>query len=87
MPRQDKDQKVAPDGSIISEVDVTRPERVVSDELARQSRKQLRQMVAKYWDAGTGQPTGTLTLVDARNWLLALTVQIRFLAKEMDDEV
>ena len=83
MPRQDLDQVVGPDGTIISETPVIRPMRVVNREQAQAAVQTLRTM----WQTFTvnGQPTGTPTATQLRNWNLALTVAIRHLVNELDD--
>jgi hypothetical protein len=85
MPRVDKDQRIAPDGSVISETIVERPERVVAEPDYRQAKQTLRTMWTTFMDQG--QPTGTPTAVQLRNWNLALTAAVRYLAGELDDEV
>jgi hypothetical protein len=84
MPRIDRDQVIGPDGTIISDVAVERPVRVVTDEQMKQAKATLKTM----WQTFTtdGQPSGTPTAVQMRNWNLALTVAARFLANELDDE-
>lgn len=84
MPRNDYDQVVGPDGSIISEVAVVRPVRVVSDEQFRIAKQQVRSMIAAYFPGGV--PTGEPTLPEVRNWLIALSVALRYVAGELDDE-
>jgi hypothetical protein len=84
MPREDRDQFVGPDGKIISETVVERPERVVSDDMLIQAKQNLR----AYWTQFTqdGVPTGTPTANQNRNAILSLIVAARYLYNEMDDE-
>lgn len=84
MPRMDRDQIVGPDGTIISETLTQRPERSISDEEVLQAKRVLRQMVQTFFV--NGQPTGTPTAIQLRNWNLALTAAVRWLANELDDE-
>lgn len=86
MPRMDHDQFVDVNGNVISDVVVQRQQRVVTDEEARRARRTLRNMVDTYWDPVAQQPQGTITAAHTRNWLLALTVAVRHLANESDDE-
>ena len=83
MPRQDLDQVVGPDGTIISETPVIRPVRVVNREQLQDAVQVLRTMVGTFY--ANGQPTGTPSAVQLRNWNLALTVAIRHLVNELDD--
>lgn len=84
MPRTDRDQVVGPDGVVISETVTLRPERTISDEDMRQAKRVLRQMVQTFFV--DGQPTGNPTAGQLRNWNLALTAAVRWLANELDDE-
>ena len=84
MPRIERDQVVGPDGSIISETVVERPERVVSHDELQQAKAVLRTMVQTFYQ--DGQPTGTPTAAQIRNWNLALTAAVRYLAGELDNE-
>ena len=85
MVRTDRDQVVGPDGSILSETIVERPERTITPEQFRQAKATLRNMVETFYPNGV--PTGTPTNVQLRNWNLALTAAVRYLAGELDDEV
>lgn len=84
MPRTDLNQVVGPDGEIISEEVVERPVRVVSPAEMQQAKQTLRTMWQTF--VQNGQPTGTPTATQLRNWNLALTVAVRYLAGELDDE-
>jgi hypothetical protein len=84
MPRTDRDQVVGPDGEIVSEVIVERPLRVVSEAVMQQSKQTLKSMWQTFMVDGV--PTGTPTAAQLRNWNLALTAAVRYLAVEMDDE-
>lgn len=72
-------------GNLVSEEVVERPVPVVDQATLQQANQTLRSMVQTY--APGGVPTGTVTNVHLRNWLLALTVQARFLRGELDNEV
>lgn len=84
MPRTDRNQVIAADGSIISEEIVERPIRIIGNAEFDQAKQVLRSMVQTFYV--NGQPTGTPTATQVRNWLLALTAATRYLAMEKDDE-
>jgi len=84
MPRTDRDQVIGPDGQVVSETTVERPVPVIPPEQMQQAKQTLKTM----WGTFTqdGAPVGTPTNVQIRNWLLALTVAVRYLANELDNE-
>jgi hypothetical protein len=82
MPKKDYDQVIGPDGEVISETIVDRPVKVIGEAERDQAIQTLRSMVAQFWQDGA--PTGTPTNVQLRNWCLALTVAVRYLANETD---
>ena len=84
MARIDRDQRIGPDGSVISETIVERPAPVISHDELQQAKKTLRTMVQTFYQ--DGQPTGAPSAAQIRNWNLALTAAVRFLASELDDE-
>ena len=85
MPRIDRNQVVGPDGSIIRETVVERPVRVISEDELQQAKSVLRSMVQTFYQ--NGQPTGTPTAAQIRNWNLALTAVVRYVVGELDNEV
>lgn len=87
MPRIDYNEVYDQNGNVIESTQVEVPIQVISDELFATAKQQIRGFVSTYWDTNTQQPTGTLSINDARNWLLALTAVARYTAQEMDDEV
>jgi hypothetical protein len=84
MPQQNHNQVVGPDGTIISEeiVEVAVP--VIGEAELQQAKQTIRSMVNQFWQDGA--PTGTPTNVQLRNWNLAISVALRHLYREMDDE-
>jgi hypothetical protein len=86
MPRTDRNQTFDQSGNLIEETLVQVPVKVISDELFTTAKQQIRGFVGTYWNTNTQAPIGTLTITDARNWLLALTVIARYSAQELDDE-
>lgn len=84
MPITHKDETFDQDGNLIESVDRVVPAKVVNEPDFSQAKQTLRTMWATFMDQG--QPTGTPTAVQLRNWNLALTAAIRYLANEMDDE-
>ncbi len=84
MPRTDTDQTFGPDGNLIESVTVVRPAPTVTQADYLQARQTLRSMIQTFYPGGV--PTGTPTAVQLRNWLLALTVGLRFVVDEYDNE-
>lgn len=84
MPITKHNQTVAPDGTIIEETITEEAAPVIGAAEEQQARQVLRSMVGQFWD-GTA-PTGSPTNAQIRNWLLALTVQTRANARELDNE-
>ena len=84
MARLDRDQVIGPDGSVVSERIVERPELAVSYDAAEEARGTLKTMAATYDQGGKEPPVPTNA--ELRDWLLALTAQIRHMAGEMEDD-
>ena len=86
MPRTDRNQVIDANGNVVSEVIVQTPMPVVDREQLQQAKQTIRNMVDQFWDEETGQPTGTPTAVQLRNWLLAVSVGLRYVYRELDNE-
>jgi hypothetical protein len=84
MPETVIDERFDRDGNVIERVERQRPARVVDDAAMQQAKQTLRQMWANFMQ--DGQPTGTPSAIQLRNWCLALTAAVRYLANETDDE-
>ena len=84
MPRQDRNQTFDQQGNLISETVVQVPLPVVSAAEMAQVKATLRNSMQTFFPGGV--PTGTPTAAQSRNWLIALTVAVRYLAGEMDNE-
>jgi hypothetical protein len=84
MPRTDQDETFDQDGNVVEVVERIVPERVVTDDAMHAAKQTLRQMWANFMQ--DGQPTGTPSAIQLRNWCLALTAAVRYLANETDDE-
>lgn len=85
MPRADKDQVVGPDGTVLSEVEVTRPVPVIGDAELQQAKQNLRSYFQNF--TTNGVPSGAPTDNQNRNAILSLIVVARAAMREMDDEV
>lgn len=72
------------EGNVVASEVVEVAERSIDDDQARVARQVLRSMVGEFYQ--NGQPTGTPTAAQIRNWCLALTAAVRYLSAEMDDE-
>lgn len=84
MPRTDYDQVIGPDGTVLSETVVIRPVQVITPEQLQQAKQTVRAMIGTFFPGGV--PTGEPSPAQMRNWLIALSVGLRWAIGEMDDE-
>jgi hypothetical protein len=84
MPRTDRNQTFNQQGQMIAETIVQVPIPVVSDADFQQAKSTLRTMMQTFYAGGA--PTGTPTNTQLRNWLIALTMGLRYVVNEMDNE-
>jgi hypothetical protein len=85
MPITHTDEVFDTDGNVIESTERTVPAPVVTGPDMQQAKQTLRTMWQTFME--NGQPTGTPTNAQLRNWNLALTAAVRYLANEMDDEL
>ncbi len=83
MPRTDVDE-VYQNGVLVSSTTVVRPTKAITDAEFAQAKATLRNMVGTFFQGG--QPTGSPTNAQLRNWLLALTVDSRYVRNELDTD-
>lgn len=84
MPRTDYDETYDQQGNLVSRTARQVPLRVVSDAELAQIKQTLKTMIQTFYPGKT--PTGNPTNAQLRNWLIALTGAVQYLANVMDDE-
>lgn len=72
------------DGNLMASEQVDVPARVITPAELQQAKAVLKTMVQTFYQ--NGQPTGTPTNAQIRNWLLSLTAAARWLYEELDNE-
>lgn len=72
------------DQGVLSDTQVTMPERAISDAEFARAKATLKTMVQTFYPGGV--PTGSPTNAQIRNWLLSLTAAVRYLYNEMDTD-
>jgi hypothetical protein len=85
MPTEHRNQTYDADGNLIAEEVVMVPDPLVSDPIFQQSLTTMKNMLRQFTDPATGVPTGTPTINQVRNWLVAITHGVAYTHGALED--
>jgi hypothetical protein len=85
MPTEHRNQTFDQDGNLVAEEIVLVADPLVSDPVFQQSLKTMRTMLASFTDPASGFPTGTPTINQVRNWLVALTHGVAYTHEALEE--